>query len=210
MVEHQLAHPVDGRTPITDDRVLEIMRIVPRHAFMPREVRRLAYVDSPVPIGHEQTISQPYIVALMTQVLRVRSGDRVLEIGTGSGYQAAVLAHLTGEVYTIEIVEPLARQARRDLVEQGYADVHCRCGDGYKGWPEAAPFDAIILTSAADEVPGPLWEQLKVGGRLVMPLGPVTSFQELVVLTKRPDGGRSVERVTGVRFVPMTREPDAR
>ncbi len=155
MVELQLRRPSDGREPISDERVLGAMQAVPRHVFMPEETRQFAYDDGPVPIGHGQTISQPYLVALMTEALGLRRGERVLEIGTGSGYQAAVLAQLTPEVYTIEIVEPLAERARRTLHEQGYDEVQCRAGDGYKGWPEAAPFDAIIITCAAPEVPAP-------------------------------------------------------
>lgn len=145
----------------------------------------------------------------MTQVLRLSSGERVLEIGTGSGYQAAVLAHLTPEVYTIEIVEPLAEKAREVLQQLGYDEVRCRTGDGYKGWPEAAPFDAIIITCAAPEVPAPLWEQLKTGGRLVMPLGEAWNVQQLILLTKGPDGARNERRITPVSFVPMTRQRGA-
>ncbi len=206
MVETQLASPRDRRRPIRDPDVLEAMRAAPRHVFAPGHSPIAAYRDSPLPIGHDQTISQPYIVALMTELLDVTSESRVLEIGTGSGYQAAVLAHLTPHVYTIEIVEPLARQAIEVLEEQGYTHVHCRIGDGYKGWEEAAPFDGIIVTCAADDVPEPLWEQLRVGGRMVIPLGPVGRLQELVVLTKLEDDQREIERVIPVRFVPMTGE----
>ena len=210
MVEQQLERPIDGRTPVRDARVLEAMRAVPRHLFMPTEVRRYAYRDGPVPIGHDQTMSQPYIVALMSEALGLKPGERVLEIGTGSGYQAAVLAHLTGEVYTIEIVESLATKARHALHEQGYEEVRCRTGDGYKGWPEAAPFDAIIMTCAAAEVPVPLWEQLKPGGRLVMPRGEAGNEQALILLTKRPDGSRDEQVISAVRFVPMTRHREAK
>jgi len=205
MVEHQLKRPADWREPITDERLLRAMQTVPRHVFVPDNMRRLAYEDGPAPIGHDQTISQPYIVALMTQLLGLRAGERVLEVGTGSGYQAAVLAHLTPEVYTIEIVAPLAEKARNTLAAQGYAEIHCRVGDGYKGWPEAAPFDGIIITCAAPEVPPPLWDQLKPEGRLVMPLGTAGGIQELILLTKRSDGGRDERRITPVAFVPMTR-----
>lgn len=206
MVRTQLEQPIDDRPPVRDARVLEAIRAVPRHVFVPERLRRLAYADAPLPIGNEQTISQPYIVALMTEALDIRPGERVLEIGTGSGYQAAILAHLTPEVYTIEIVEPLAERARRVLADEGYAEIHCRTGDGYAGWPEAAPFDAVILTCATGEVPRPLWEQLRPGGRLIMPLGEPGGAQELVLLTKQADGGEHRRRITLVRFVPLTRE----
>lgn len=196
MVEEQIAS-----RGITDPAVLEAMRRVPRHRFVPPEERRYAYSDGPLPIGYDQTISQPYIVALMTEKIRPARSMRVLEIGTGSGYQAAVLAECVGEVYSIEILEPLARRAEKTLLELGYADVHLRIGDGYDGWPEAAPFDAILLTAAPEEVPAPLLDQLAVGGRLVAPVG--SGAQDLVLLTRLPQGVRR-EVVTGVRFVPMT------
>lgn len=207
MVQEQLADPSDGRPPVKDPAVLEAMRLVPRHAFVPRGLRHQAYADSPLPIGEDQTISQPYIVALMTEALQLTSEAKVLEIGTGSGYQAAVLAHFTPHVYTIEIVEPLARRAQGVLREQGYEEVHTRTGDGDRGWPEAAPFDAIIVTCAVDQVPTPLWEQLRPGGRIVIPLGPAAAIQELAVVHKTPDGRREVKTITLVRFVPMTGEP---
>lgn len=210
MVERQLRRPTDGREPIRDERVLQAMQTVPRHVFVPDRMRAFAYSDGPVPIEHGQTISQPYVVALMTQTLGLRAGERVLEIGTGSGYQAAVLTHLTSEVYTIEIVKPLGESAQRTLHEQGYTEIRCRIGDGYKGWPEAAPFDAIIMTCAAPEVPAPLWNQLKPGGRLIMPLGAAGGLQELILLTRRPDGGRDERRISPVAFVPMTRQPENR
>jgi protein-L-isoaspartate(D-aspartate) O-methyltransferase len=206
MVQTQIAGPEDGRKPIRDSAVLEAMRATPRHAFVPNAYRPLAYQDTPLPIGHDQTISQPYMVALMTEQLRLTPDSKVLEIGTGSGYQAAVLAHLTPYVYTIEIVKPLAERARRTLTEQGYRDVHCRTGDGYKGWPDAAPFDGIIVTCAAEDLPQPLWEQLKPGGRIVIPTGKASEIQRLVVITKTPDGNRRTETVTAVRFVPLVRE----
>ena len=206
MVETQIARPRDGRDPVRDPRVLEAMRRVPRHAFVPADVAALAYRDSPLPIGHDQTISQPYIVALMTELLEVRPDSRILEIGTGSGYQAAVLACLTPHVYTIEIVEPLVRRAEDALRGQGCTTVHVRHGDGYLGWPEAAPFDGIIVTCAADRLPEPLWEQLRPGGRIVIPTGPAWSVQELVVVSRTPDGRRETRTVIPVRFVPMTRE----
>lgn len=204
MVEQQIAHPGDGREPVTDARVLWAMRSVPRHAFVPPAMSDHAYADSPLPIGLGQTISQPYIVALMTQHLQLPPDGRVLEIGSGSGYQAAVLAHLTPNVFTIEIVEDLARMAERNLKYQGYGTVRVRCGDGYRGWPEHAPFDAIIVTCAPEELPEPLWEQLKPGGRIVIPVGGADDVQSLVVVSKTPDGQRRTQAITDVRFVPMT------
>jgi len=204
MVRSQIAQPDDDRLPVADPRVLEAMRAAPRHVFAPNHLPSAAYGDWPLPIGQGQTISQPYIVALMTQLLKLSPDSSVLEIGTGSGYQAAVLAHLTPHVYTIEIVEPLARQAMRVLREQGYDTVQCRIGDGHNGWPQAAPFDGIIVTCAADQVPKPLWDQLKVGGRIVIPIGRPDSVQRLEVITKTADGQRQQETVIPVRFVPMT------
>ncbi len=192
---------------VTDPRVLEAMRAVPRHRFVPEEQRPLAYADHPLPIGHEQTISQPYIVALMTALAEVERGDRVLEIGTGSGYQAAVLAELGAEVYTIEIVAPLGERAAAVLEELGYENVHARVGDGYRGWPEHAPFEAILLTAAPPEIPQPLLDQLAVGGRLVAPVG--SADQELVVVT-RAEEGYLRRSVIPVRFVPMTGEAQER
>jgi protein-L-isoaspartate(D-aspartate) O-methyltransferase len=206
MVKSQIAYPGDGRAPVRDEAVLEAMRRVPRHAFVPARMRNLAYADGPLPIGNDQTISQPYIVALMTEHLALKPGAKVLEVGTGSGYQAAVLAHLTPNVYTIEIVKPLAERAERTLREQGYRSVKCRYGDGYDGWPEAAPFDAIIVTCAAEDLPAPLWQQLKPGGRIVIPTGGQYEIQRLVVITKTEDGQRQEKIITAVRFVPLTRE----
>ncbi|HXI03533.1 MAG TPA: protein-L-isoaspartate(D-aspartate) O-methyltransferase, partial [Candidatus Saccharimonadales bacterium] len=188
---------------IGDPRVLAAMRAVPRHLFVPGNVARLAYADHPLPIGSGQTISQPYIVAAMTELLEVEPGEKILEIGTGSGYQAAVLAAMGAEVYTIEIVEPLGVEARRRLEDLGYAGVRTRIGDGYRGWPEAAPFDGIIVTAAPDHVPRPLADQLAMGGKMVIPVGSLD--QELLVLTRTPEGMRS-ERALPVRFVPMTGE----
>jgi len=185
--------------------VLAAMRRVPRHQFMPEDLRPLAYGDRPVPIGLGQTISQPYIVALMTELAAVGSGSRVLEIGTGSGYQAAVLAELGTDVYSIEILAPLRERAAEILARLGYAQVKTRVGDGYLGWPEAAPFDAIIVTAAPARVPEPLKRQLKLGGRLVLPVG--TSDQELKVIT-RTAAGFSERNVIPVRFVPMTGKAD--
>jgi protein-L-isoaspartate(D-aspartate) O-methyltransferase len=188
---------------IRDSRVLDAMREVPRHLFVPEEIRHMAYQDSPLPIGLNQTISQPYIVALMTQLAEPRAGDRAFEVGTGSGYQAAVLSRLVGEVYTVEIIEPLADRARTVLEEVGYENVHVRAGDGYAGWPEEAPFDIILVTAAAPRVPEPLVEQLREGGRLVIPVGAPAAVQQLILLRK--EGGRLRERrVIPVRFVPMT------
>jgi protein-L-isoaspartate(D-aspartate) O-methyltransferase len=198
MVRAQIA----GRG-VADSVVLDAMRAVPRHRFVPSEYLMDAYDDRPLPIGHGQTISQPYVVAAMTEALRLAPRDRVLEIGTGSGYQAAVLAEIAAEVYTIEIVEPLGRRAESTLAMLGYRNVQVRIGDGYRGWPEKAPFDAIIVTAAPDHVPQPLIDQLTMGGRLVLPVG--REDQTLVVLTKTPEGIRR-EEVFGVRFVPMTGE----
>ena len=199
MIEGQ----IEGRG-ITNERVLKVMGEVPRHELVPAGQREHAYVDAPLPIGHGQTISQPYVVAFMTEQLDPKPTDRVLEIGTGSGYQSAVLAGLVKEVYTIEIVRQLAERARADLKRLGYTNVHVRAGDGYKGWPAAAPFDAVIVTCAPDAVPEPLVEQLREGGRMVIPVGGGFS-QELYLLEKR--GGKVHKRaVLPVRFVPMTRE----
>ena len=206
MVERQIERPRDGRATVTNKQVIKAMLAVPRHAFVPAAVRRHAYADAALPIEHGQTISQPYVVALMTEQLRVTPDSRVLEVGTGSGYQAAVLAQLTPHVYSIEIVKELAESAARTLKEQGYASVSVRAGDGYKGWPEHAPFDAIIVTCAPEELPEPLWEQLKPGGRIVIPVGSADRVQELVVVSKTPDGQRRMQTVTKVQFVPMTRE----
>jgi protein-L-isoaspartate(D-aspartate) O-methyltransferase len=183
--------------------VLDAMRKVPRHEFVPEAARRDAYGDHPLPIGHGQTISQPTIVAFMTEALGLKGGEKVLEVGTGSGYQAAVLAQMSSAVYSIEIVAPLAEEARERMARLGYRNVFVRAGDGYKGWPETAPFDAIIVTAAAPRVPEPLKEQLKDGGRLVIPMG--DKNQELVVLTRQ--GDTFTERhVLPVTFVPMTGE----
>ena len=186
---------------ITDEGVLAVMGQVPRHLFVPEGERVRAYADHPLPIGLRQTISQPYIVAYMTQALGVEEGDRVLEIGTGSGYQAAVLSLLAAEVYTIEILPELAESAGERLAGLGYDNVHVRAGDGYFGWPEHAPFDGIMVTAAPGHVPPRLVEQLAPGGRLVMPVG--ESYQELVRIT-RGEEGTTLERLLPVRFVPMT------
>lgn len=187
---------------VEDARVLEAMAAVPRHEFVPEEQRPHAYDDRPLPIGHEQTISQPYIVALMTQMIELREGDRVLEIGTGSGYQAAVLAEITPHVYTIEIIPELAERAEETLRRLGYDEVNVKCGDGYLGWPDHAPFDAIIVTCAPDAVPEALKEQLAEGGRMVIPVGPQWTSQTLYVFTKER-GKLDREATIPVRFVPM-------
>jgi protein-L-isoaspartate(D-aspartate) O-methyltransferase len=191
---------------VKDARVLNAMRKVARHLFVPEAERPHAYRDTPLPIGEGQTISQPYIVALMTQLARPQPTDRVLEIGTGSGYQAAVLAELAGHVYTIELETTLARSAERVLTAQGYRNVTVRAGDGYAGWQEVAPFDAIVVTAAPDHVPQPLIDQLKPGGRIVIPIGPVFATQELRILEKDAAGKITTRDVTAVRFVPLRRE----
>jgi protein-L-isoaspartate(D-aspartate) O-methyltransferase len=201
MVERQLV-----ARGIDDPRVLEAMRSVPRHRFVPLSEVHVAYQDRPLPIGHGQTISQPYIVALMTQLALPARDDRVLEIGTGSGYQAAVLSRLAGEVYTIEIVAPLAQEAARVLHELDYDNVTVRAGDGYGGWPDEAPFDVIVVTAAPERIPQPLLDQLKPGGRLVAPVGPAGATQELRVVEKRADGSLHTMRAIPVRFVPFTGE----
>lgn len=197
MVEQQIA-----ARGIKDPRVLQALREVPRHEFIPPVWRSLAYFDRPVPIGHDQTISQPYIVAFMTEHLDVAPTETVLEIGAGSGYQAAILGKLAANVYTIEIVAPLAEQAKATLERLKFANVHVKAGDGYEGWPEHAPFDAVIVTCAPDHIPQPLVDQLKEGGRMIIPVGE-SRYQELILLEKQ--GGRVVEKsVLPVRFVPMT------
>ena len=202
MVEEQLVAP--GRD-IKNQRVLDAMATVPRHEFVPKALERFAYVDGPVPIGYASTISQPFIVAFMTEQLDPKPTYRVLEIGTGSGYQAAVLSRLVAEVYTIEIIEPLARRAEADLKRLGYNNVKVHAGDGYQGWPEHAPFDAVIVTCAPDHIPQPLVEQLRDGGRMIIPVGALEN-QQLYLLQKH---GTKVEQqaVLPVRFVPMTRGP---
>lgn len=185
-------------------RVMDAMGRVPRHQYVPSSQLSNAYENRPLPIGHGQTISQPYIVALMTDLLKVGAGDRVLEIGTGSGYQAAILAELVGSVYTIEIIEPLAAQARDRLAKLGYRNIEVTVGDGYEGWEAKAPFDAIIVTAAASHVPPPLVRQLKPSGRMVIPVGAPFMIQHLMVVEKRADGGVRSRQVLPVRFVPLT------
>jgi len=189
------------RRGVRDPLTVAAMRAVPRHRFVPEPLREQAYADHPLPIGLDQTISQPYIVAYMTEALALKGGEKVLEIGTGSGYQAAVLAEIADSVFTIEILKPLADRASEDLRELGYKNVYVLCGDGYQGWPEHAPFDAIIVTAAPDHIPQPLKDQLKIGGRLVIPVG--TRYQELLLIT-RTEKGFEERRLLPVRFVPMT------
>jgi protein-L-isoaspartate(D-aspartate) O-methyltransferase len=189
---------------VRDPRVLEAMRVVPRHLFVPADLADSAYDDTPLPIGYGQTISQPYIVAYMTEALGLRPGDKVLEVGTGSGYQAAVLAMLTPEVYTVEIIAPLAERAGERLLGLGYSAVRTRLGDGYYGWEEAAPFDAIIVTAACGHVPPPLVQQLAPGGRIIIPVGGVYEVQLLVMVTKATDGSLGTRELLPVRFVPLT------
>jgi protein-L-isoaspartate(D-aspartate) O-methyltransferase len=190
---------------ISDQQVLDVLERVPRHEFVPDEYKSQAYADHPLPIGHGQTISQPYIVALMTELLQLESSDRVLEIGTGSGYQAAILAELVEEVYTIEIIEALAAQARERLESLGFDNVRVLHADGYYGWQEHAPFDAIIVTAAPDHIPQPLVQQLADGGKMVIPVGPPGGYQTLWEITKKGDD-ITKRNVTGVLFVPLTGE----
>lgn len=194
-----------GEPKRIDPRVLAAMRAVPRHLMVPDNVKADAYQNRPLPIGHGATISQPYIVALMTDLLDVEAGDVVLEVGTGSGYQAAILSRLVRQVHSIEIVEPLARQAARRLKVLGHSNVSVRAGDGYAGWPERAPFDAIIVTAGADHVPKPLIAQLKPGGRMVIPVGAEQGSLELTVIQKDSRGRLTRRSILPVRFVPLTR-----
>ena len=188
---------------IKSERVLEAMRVVPRHRFVPKEQRAAAYQDRPLPIGDRQTISQPYVVALMSELLDLKGGEKVLEIGAGSGYQAAVLSLLAAEVYTIEIIPALAARANETLAGLGYRNVSVKAGDGFFGWEEKGPFDAILITAAAEKIPDPLWRQLREQGRLVMPLGEPRREQQLVRVRK-VGGRQQIENVTAVVFVPMT------
>jgi len=200
MVEAQMRN-----RDITDEEVLEAMEEVPRHEFVPERYQELAHADRPLPIGHGQTISQPYIVALMTQLLKVEPNDKVLEIGTGSGYQAAIMGELAHEVYTVEIIEELAESATGLLSRLGYANVHVKHVDGYYGWEEHAPYDVIIVTCAPDHIPQPLLDQLADGGRMVVPVGPPGAYQVLWKIEREGDEIVS-QRITGVVFVPLTGE----
>jgi protein-L-isoaspartate(D-aspartate) O-methyltransferase len=194
---------------IDDPAVIEAMGRVPRHVFVPDEYLDQAYENHPLPIGYGQTISQPYIVALMTQEAEIEPGDHVLEIGTGSGYQAAVLADVGADVYSMELIAPLAEAAAQRLADSGYANVHVRNADGYNGWPEEAPFDAIVVTAAPDHVPQPLLAQLKIGGVLVIPVGPVGGYQELWSIRRTAEEKYESLSLGGVRFVPLLREAPA-
>ena len=200
MVEDQIE-----RRGVNNENVLEAMREVPRHEFVPDHLKKYAYSDEPLPIGEDQTISQPYIVAYMTEFLQLGGGDKVLEIGTGSGYQAAVLAEIVSEVYTIEIIPALAEEAEKKFKALNYQNIHTRVGDGYHGWPEEAPFDAIVVTAAPDKIPAPLIEQLKEGGKLVIPVGPKYSVQSLQLVTRK-NGKTTTTNLFPVRFVPFTRD----
>jgi protein-L-isoaspartate(D-aspartate) O-methyltransferase len=191
------------RRDVNDEKVLEAMRKVPRHEFVPEHLRKYAYADEPLPIGEDQTISQPYIVAYMTEQLELKPTDKILEIGTGSGYQAAVLAEIADSVFTIEIVDVLARRAESALKKLGYNNIMVKSGDGYKGWPERAPFDKIIITAAPTRIPQPLVDQLKVGGRLILPLG---DYSQDLVLIQKNEAGVTQRKLLPVRFVPMTGE----
>jgi protein-L-isoaspartate(D-aspartate) O-methyltransferase len=197
MVEEQII-----RRGVENEKVIEALLKVPRHEFVPFQYKNLAYSDSPLPIGYDQTISQPYIVALMTELLKLEGNEKILEIGTGSGYQAAILAELVKEVYTVEILEPLAETAKKKLKQLGYQNIKVKAGDGFLGWKEFAPFDAIIITCAPDEIPPKLFKQLKEGGRMVIPVG--KRSQELKLVTKHK-GEAKVVNIIPVRFVPMVR-----
>ena len=199
MVEQQLKP-----RGIRDDRVLAAMAKVPREAFLPENLRPQAYADTALPIGHDQTISQPFIVAFMTEQLRPKSSDRVLEIGTGAGYQCAVLAELVKDVYTIEIIEPLAKDASARLSRLGYSNAHVKIGDGFQGWPDVAPFDAIIVTCAPNKVPQPLMQQLKDGGRMIIPVG--SGLDQQLYLLEKKDGQLAERAILPVRFVQMAGE----
>jgi protein-L-isoaspartate(D-aspartate) O-methyltransferase len=198
MVENQLIS-----RGIQDSKLIQAMLKIPRHMFVPEDLRESAYGDNPVPIGMDQTISQPYIVALMTELLRLKGREKVLEVGTGSGYQTAILAEMGCEVYTIEILEPLLEKAKKTLESLGYHNIRYKTGDGYKGWEEFSPFDAIIVTAAPDHIPQPLIDQLKINGRMVIPVGDL--YQELLLIKKK-EKGVDMKTITPVRFVPMTGE----
>jgi protein-L-isoaspartate(D-aspartate) O-methyltransferase len=191
---------------VSDARVLAAMRKVPRHEFVPEHLAGAAYEDHPLPIGYGQTISQPYIVALMTELLHLTPESKVLEVGTGCGYQTAVLAEIAAEVYSVEIIEPLAKESVDRLQRLGYENTHVKRGDGYLGWPEHAPFDAIVVTAGAEHIPPPLVEQLKPGGRMVIPVGEPHGEQSLLLVEKDLDASVSTRNITPVLFVPLTRE----
>ncbi len=208
-IEHEVEYTRNmiGRS-VLDKRVMSAMKTVPRHVFVPSGVKDQAYYNGPLPIGHGQTISQPYIVALMTDLLEPKASDKVLEIGTGSGYQAAVLSQLVEQVYTLEVIEPLAQQAAERFKQLNYTNIECRVSDGYAGWPEKSPFDGIIVTAAAPIIPPPLIEQLKPGARLVIPVGQPYYHQDLVLVEKDDTGEVSIKDVLGVAFVPLVRHAE--
>ena len=208
MVDHIEQAYASAAYPVTDESVLEAMRAVPRHAFVPEIRRGRAYDDTPLSIGHGQTISQPYIVALMSQLAEVEPGMKVLEVGTGSGYQAAVLAEIGAVVYSVEIITPLAERAGEWLEAAGFDAVTAAERDGYYGWPEYAPFDRIVVTAAADHIPQPLVQQLKAGGRMVIPVGPRWGMQELMLVEKDDSGDTRTRSLVPVRFVPLTGGPE--
>lgn len=209
MVDRQLAQGgMLGRDAIEDENVLDAMRTVKRHEFVPDQYRRQAYLDRPMPIGHGQTISQPYIVAYMTELLELEEDDVVFEVGAGSGYHAAVMAEIVEEVYTVEIVEPLAESCAERLERLGYDNITVRHADGYYGWEEHAPFDAIVVTAAASHIPPPLVEQLKPEGRMIIPVGPPMQTQNLMLVEKDEEGRVTRRNVMPVRFVPLTREDE--
>ena len=199
-----------GEEETFDSRVLGAISRVSRHLFVPKRYRDEAYENVPLPIGHGQTISQPYVVALMTDLLELKRSDKVLEVGTGSGYQAAILAELSDSVYTIEIIEKLAERSNALFTQLNYKTIHRRAGDGYYGWQEAAPFDAIIVTAAADHIPPPLIRQLKPGGRMIIPVGSRFMVQQLVLLEKDSEGRLTQRQILPVRFVPLTGDHDKR
>jgi protein-L-isoaspartate(D-aspartate) O-methyltransferase len=203
-IRHRMVKTQIEDRGITNSAVLDAMKKVPRHLFVPKEYENEAYNDYPVPIGYGQTISQPYIVAYMTEVVKPGSRKRALEIGTGSGYQAAILAEIVEKVYTIEIVPELAKESAERLKRLGYKNIECRSGDGYQGWKEHAPYDIIIVTAAAETIPQPLIDQLAENGRLVIPVGPPAAVQELVLVVKK-DGKTEKKRLAFVRFVPFRR-----
>jgi protein-L-isoaspartate(D-aspartate) O-methyltransferase len=207
MVREQISEPPDYRAPVRDKKVLDAMLAVPRHLFVNPSTLSMAYADNPLPIGFGQTISQPYIVALMTEMLKIEPGQKVLEVGTGSGYQAAVLACLAKEVYTVEIIEALGVQAAERLKNMNYRNVQVKVADGYHGWHEHAPFDCIIVTCAATLVPPPLLKQLKPGGRMCIPVGGQYAVQQLTMVEKSEKGEITMRKTLPVRFVPLVRLP---
>lgn len=208
LLREESAQAMEYGAPAISDSTLDVIGRVPRHEFVPDSQKRYSYANRPLPIGGDQTISQPYIVALMTDLADISRDETVLEIGTGSGYQAAVLSEVAGEVYTIEIIDWLGQRAADDLRRLGYDNVSVRTGDGYAGWPEHAPFDAILVTAAPEEIPQPLIDQLAVGGRMVIPVGGEYEVQTLRLLVKEEEGVMTVRNIIPVRFVPLTRDPE--